>query len=185
MVALPAVLLLLKFRVPSLVMLALPAVLLSSKNTRAAGVVDNGDAAAVDADASAIKTEEDVVGEGVGRGPGVECPAADVWWRPRTTGSVMLDAPKDAVPIGTVAGVQLAAVLKSPVPGVGSQVASCARAETAAAINAEEASSVARRLPQAASAGPADEWSCSAVPVRRQRDTNLVRVGPPPTRRAE
>jgi hypothetical protein len=31
----------------------------------------------------------------------------------------VLDAPKNAVPVGTVAGVQLAAALKSNVPGIG------------------------------------------------------------------
>jgi hypothetical protein len=50
---------------------------------------------------------------------------------------------KVAVPVGTVAGFQLAALLKLPDPGLSCQVASCARAETAA-INAEEASSAAR-----------------------------------------
>lgn len=48
--------------------------------------------------------------------------------------AVTLDAPKDAVgptpneTIGTVAGLQLAALLKSPSPGLASQVASCAAA---------------------------------------------------------
>ena len=41
---------------------------------------------------------------------------------------VVVDVPKKAVPVGTAAGVQLAAVLKSPLPGAASQVASCARA---------------------------------------------------------
>jgi hypothetical protein len=41
---------------------------------------------------------------------------------------VMVDAPKDAVPVGTVAGVQLPAVLKSELPGAVDQVASWARA---------------------------------------------------------
>ena len=36
---------------------------------------------------------------------------------------VVFDAPNVAVPVGTAAGVQLAAVLKSPDPGVRSQVA--------------------------------------------------------------
>jgi hypothetical protein len=45
---------------------------------------------------------------------------------------VVFDAPKNAVPVGTVAGVQLAAVLKSPELGLASQVASCARAGDAA-----------------------------------------------------
>ena len=64
----------------------------------------------------------------------------------------VLEVPKEAVPVGTAAGFQLAAALKSKVPATGpatvassSQVASCARAETATAISAEEASSAARR----------------------------------------
>ena len=54
--------------------------------------------------------------------------------------AVVLDTPKKAVPVGTVAGVQLAAVLKSPEPGLSSQVASCARAGHAAATSAVLAS---------------------------------------------
>ena len=46
--------------------------------------------------------------------------------------AVMVDAPKNPVPVGTVAGVQLPAVLKSELPGVVDQVASCARAGIAA-----------------------------------------------------
>ena len=42
--------------------------------------------------------------------------------------AVVLDVPKNAVPVGTVAGFQLAAVLKSPDAGLSSQVASCALA---------------------------------------------------------
>ena len=57
---------------------------------------------------------------------------------------VRLDVPKKAVPVGTVAGVQLVAALKLPEPGLDSQVAFCACAKTGAAINAEEASSAAR-----------------------------------------
>ena len=45
---------------------------------------------------------------------------------------VVFDAPKDAVPVGTVAGVQLAAVLKFELPGAVDHVASCARAGNAA-----------------------------------------------------
>jgi len=45
---------------------------------------------------------------------------------------VVFDAPKNAVPVGTVAGVQLAAVLKSPELGLAFHVASCARAGNAA-----------------------------------------------------
>ena len=39
---------------------------------------------------------------------------------------VVLDAPKNAVPVGTVGGFQLAAVLKFPELGVCDHVASCA-----------------------------------------------------------
>ena len=39
---------------------------------------------------------------------------------------VVFDAPKNAVPVGTVGGVQLAAVLKSELPGVVDHVAFCA-----------------------------------------------------------
>src|SRR5262249_45437466 len=44
----------------------------------------------------------------------------------------MVDAPKNAVPVGTVAGVQLAAVLKSELAGAIDQVASWACAGIAA-----------------------------------------------------
>ena len=40
--------------------------------------------------------------------------------------AVVFDAPKNAVPVGTVGGVQLAAVLKSPELGVAFHVAFCA-----------------------------------------------------------
>src|SRR5258708_32827327 len=52
-------------------------------------------------------------------------------------------ARKNAVPVGTVAGVQLAAVLKFPEPGLTSQVASCARAGMAAS-NAAAAAVVSK-----------------------------------------
>ena len=42
--------------------------------------------------------------------------------------AVVLERPKLAVAVGTVAGFQLAAVLKSPEPGLASQVAFCAHA---------------------------------------------------------
>jgi len=61
--------------------------------------------------------------------------------------AVMLEAPKKAVPVGTVPEAQLAAVLKSPVPGLASQVASCARAGSAAGsvdARADDASKAAR-----------------------------------------
>src|SRR5262249_29660055 len=45
---------------------------------------------------------------------------------------VMVDAPKNAVPVGTVAGFQLAAVLKSELPGAVDQVAFWAFAGMAA-----------------------------------------------------
>jgi hypothetical protein len=45
---------------------------------------------------------------------------------------VVFDASKNAVPVGTVAGVQLAAVLKFELPGAVDHVASCARAGNAA-----------------------------------------------------
>jgi hypothetical protein len=45
---------------------------------------------------------------------------------------MVFDAPKNAVPVGTVAGVQLVLLLKSPEPGLDSHVASCARAGIAA-----------------------------------------------------
>ena len=38
---------------------------------------------------------------------------------------VVFDPPNVAVPVGTAAGVQFAAVLKSPDPGLRSQVAFC------------------------------------------------------------
>ncbi len=56
---------------------------------------------------------------------------------------VVFDGPKNAVPVGTVAGVQLAAVLKFPEPGLTSQVASCARAGMAAS-NAAAAAVVSK-----------------------------------------
>ena len=63
---------------------------------------------------------------------------------------VVLDVPKEAVPVGTVvAGLQLAAVLKSPEPGLASQVASCARAETAIDISAEASNTIAREATRA------------------------------------
>ena len=45
---------------------------------------------------------------------------------------IMVDAPKNAVPVGTVEGVQLAAVLKSELVGAVDQVASWAWAGIAA-----------------------------------------------------
>ena len=61
---------------------------------------------------------------------------------------VVAEVSKNAVPVGTVPGLQLAAVLKSPEPGAFSQVASCAAAGSAAkkgaTHSAVEASSAAR-----------------------------------------
>ena len=54
-----------------------------------------------------------------------------------------VDALKVAVPVGTVAGVQLALVLKSPEPGLASQVAFCAAAGNVAAASADAATSAA------------------------------------------
>jgi hypothetical protein len=48
----------------------------------------------------------------------------DVTVKGRNVIEVVFDAPNVAVPVGTVAGVQLVAVLKIPVAGAGSQVAS-------------------------------------------------------------
>jgi hypothetical protein len=42
--------------------------------------------------------------------------------------AVVLEKPKLAVPVGTAAGLQFAAVLKSPEPGLASQVALWAEA---------------------------------------------------------
>ncbi|MBM7482260.1 MULTISPECIES: hypothetical protein [Bradyrhizobium] len=61
--------------------------------------------------------------------------------------AVVLEVPKNAVPVGTTAGLQLAAVLKSPVPGLVDQVesAACAAAVPASvAAKAVEASHAAR-----------------------------------------
>ena len=54
--------------------------------------------------------------------------------------AVVLDTPKNAVPVGTVAGFQLVAVLKLPDVGLTSQVASCAfTAPGASAVSAASA----------------------------------------------
>jgi hypothetical protein len=56
---------------------------------------------------------------------------------------------KNAVPVGTVAGVQLAAVLKSAEPGLRSQVASYARAapdNSAATVNSAAVASSAAAI---------------------------------------
>ena len=63
---------------------------------------------------------------------------------------VVFDAPKNAVPVGTVAGVQLAAVLKSELPGAVDQVASwaCAGIAASKAAAAAVVSKHARRRPR-------------------------------------
>ena len=65
--------------------------------------------------------------------------------------AVALEKPKVAVPIGTAAGFQFAAVLKTPEPGLTSQVASCARASGAIDVMPMAklaATSVNRRTPR-------------------------------------
>jgi len=62
--------------------------------------------------------------------------------------AVVFEKPKKAVPVGTVAGVQLVAVLKSPEPGLVSHEAFCAAAgSVAAATKTVPASSRANRYP--------------------------------------
>ena len=60
---------------------------------------------------------------------------------------VIVDVPKNAVPVGTVAGVQLAAVLKSELTGAIDQVASRACAGIAASKAAAVVSKCARIAP--------------------------------------
>src|SRR5258708_7382081 len=119
MPALPAVLVALKIRPLLLAMLALPAGLAVLKVTVCPWVK-------VEADAPGLK---------------VQPPIAVLAENDRP---VVLERPKDAVPAGTVAGVQLAAVLKLPEPGAASQVASCASAGAATTHSAENASKTAR-----------------------------------------
>jgi len=59
----------------------------------------------------------------------------------------MVDAPKNAVPVGTVAGIQLAAVLKSELAGAVDQVASWAWAGIAASKAAAVVSKCVRIAP--------------------------------------
>ena len=70
---------------------------------------------------------------------------------------VVFDAPKNAVPVGTVAGVQLLAVLKSELPGAVDQVASwaCAGMAPSNAAAAAVVSKCARIAPS------------PALPIRR------------------
>jgi len=61
---------------------------------------------------------------------------------------VVEDVSKEAVPVGTEPALQLAPVLKSPEPGLPSQVASCAAAgETAASDKAIDASNHRTAVP--------------------------------------
>ena len=57
---------------------------------------------------------------------------------------VVFDAPKEAVPDGTVPVLQLEPVRKSPLPGAASQVAFCAAAGVPTAASAVVANSAAR-----------------------------------------
>src|SRR6202040_4006858 len=90
-----------------------------------------------------------------------------------------LDTPKIAVPVGTAAGVQLALVLKSPVP-LRFQVASCAAAGRAAAMSADEASSAARSA-VACRRRRGSAWPAVARP-RRNPAGESERPTPAPTR---
>jgi hypothetical protein len=58
---------------------------------------------------------------------------------------VVLDTPKMAVSVGTAAGVQLVPVLKSPDPGLRSQVAFCAGAANGPRSAAISPTNTARR----------------------------------------
>src|SRR5689334_11185379 len=58
----------------------------------------------------------------------------------------MLEAPKKAVPVGTAAGVQFAALLKLPLVAGLFQVAFCASTGAAAATDAADASNSARTV---------------------------------------
>src|SRR5262249_31579353 len=79
----------------------------------------------------------------------------------------MLDAPKNAVPVGTVAGVQLAAVLKSELGGAVDQVAFLAWAGMAASKAA--AAVVANKYARIPLAPPAEmsqrRPACAYKPV--------------------
>ena len=90
---------------------------------------------------------------------------------------VVVDAPKNAVPVGTVAGVQLAAVLKFELPGAVDHVASCARAGNAAsnATAAVVVSKCARIAPRNAqwairsrSRKPRRDWRARRARIRYQ-----------------
>ena len=112
-----------------LVIVALPAVLVL-KNCSEAVVGDAG-AAGLDVDAGAGETKVRVIAETIIRCARVERPAADRA-DAEIDSAVVVEVSKNAVPVGTVPGLQLAAVLKSPEPGAFSQVASCAAAGSTA-----------------------------------------------------
>src|SRR5271155_3127052 len=111
--ALPALLVLSKFTVPPLLIVAAPPLIVipAPVNVRTRGL-------------ATVKTYD-------------EAPAFKV--KPPivvlldTERAVTLEAPKDATPVGTMAGDQLAPALKLPEPGVANQVAFCARADVFAA----------------------------------------------------
>ena len=58
----------------------------------------------------------------------------------------MVELPKIETPVGTVVGVQFAAVLKSPEAGLASHVASCANAGAARQVPASSATIDRRKL---------------------------------------
>src|SRR5262245_822320 len=89
----------------------------------------------------------------------------------------MVDAPKNAVPVGTVGGVQLAAVLKSELPGAVDQVASWACAGIAASKAA--AAVVANKYARIAARPPPRRFSqrrsaCAYKPVAHLRARQCV-----------
>src|SRR5262245_38669188 len=93
----------------------------------------------------------------------------------------MVDAPKNAVPVGTVAGVQLAAVLKSELPGAVDQVASWARAGMAAsnAAAAVVANKCARISPPPAEILNADRLSLATLSVIHARGNDSLSQAAP------
>src|SRR5262245_30052150 len=95
----------------------------------------------------------------------------------------MVDAPKNAVPVGTVGGVQLAAVLKSELPGAVDQVASWARAGMAASKAA--AAVVANKYARIPLAPPLRRFSqrrpaCAYKPADHPRSGQCVLNQPAP-----
>jgi hypothetical protein len=87
--------------------------------------------------------------------------------------AVLLDEPKLAIPVGTVPGLQLAAVLKLPEPGLASQVAFWAEAGSVAAAMATPARYVRIAVLRPISSGPP---LCAHQPINRIPP----RSGPPP-----